>query len=207
MSKGKKENTILLTIVSVATFVVALAGATFAYFTARVSGNDEASSVVVNTAQIGTITFETTNEIKLEDAYPGITSNELEFSVAADDKSTTNVKYALVWDQIDNQFVEQSDLVYTLSGSSNNEDSNGLVPNVNEVQVPNTKATIGVGSLSPKETHTYRLSVKFKETGSNQNANQGKSFTGKIQVTTGDDQETYYNDQNKEGTSEKPSAY
>ena len=57
MNETKKGNTVLLTVIAVATLLVAVVGATFAYFTASVAGNDTASSVVVKTAQIGTITY------------------------------------------------------------------------------------------------------------------------------------------------------
>ena len=60
----------------------------------------------------------------------------------------------------------------------------------------------------PGETHSYHLTLKFLETYSDQNSNQGKTFTGKIQVTTGDDttNEYYYNSANPSGTTEEPSS-
>ena len=56
-NSNRKGNTILLTVIAVATLLVAVVGATFAYFTASVSGNESAKSVIVNAATIGTITF------------------------------------------------------------------------------------------------------------------------------------------------------
>ena len=52
MKEKQKSNTVILTIILSATFLVVMVGATFAYFTAKVSGNDTASSVVVNTASL-----------------------------------------------------------------------------------------------------------------------------------------------------------
>lgn len=203
MNETKKGNTVLLTVIAVATLLVAVVGATFAYFTASVAGNDTASSVVVKTAQIGTITYTNGNEVKLDNAYPGATSETKTFTVAADASATANVNYSLNWTNVTNGFVNKEDLVYTLTGA-NSDASNTtttLVTKTNEV-VPSANTLIGSSVLKPGETHTYSLTVKFKETGSDQNANQSKSFTGKIEVSTGD----YYNDANQSGTTTAPSA-
>jgi len=204
MTSTNKGNTILLTVIAIATFLVALVGATFAYFTATVKGNDQAKSIIIKTAQIGTVTFNTTNELKLENAYPGATSNTVTFTVAADANSSVNVNYTLKWAELVNDFVG-TDLVYTLTGESTNATDASLVTAQNEVVVPTAAGIIGSGVLRPGETHTYSLTVKFKETGLDQNANQGKTFNGKIEVTTGDT-DTYYNDANKSGTTTKPTA-
>lgn len=204
MDNNKKGNTVLLTVIAVATLLVAVVGATFAYFTATVTGNDTASSVVVSTAKVGTITYTNGNELTLTNAYPGATAS-ITFTVASANDSTTNVKYGIAWDSITNGFVTKSDLVYTLTGS--NSGNAGTVINVaSETQVPDTAGTIAsTGVLAPGETHTYTLTVTFKETGVDQNSNQGKNFVGRIQVNTGDT-ETYYNDANKSGTSTQPTA-
>lgn len=203
MNETKKGNTVLLTVIAVATLLVAVVGATFAYFTASVAGNDTASSVVVKTAQIGTITYTNGNEVKLDNAYPGATSETKTFTVAADTSATADVNYSLNWTNVTNGFVNKEDLVYTLTGA-NSDASNTtttLVTKTNEV-APSANTLIGSSVLKPGETHTYSLTVKFKETGSDQNANQSKSFTGKIEVSTGD----YYNDANQSGTTTAPSA-
>lgn len=206
MSEEKKGNTVLLTVIAVATLLVAVVGATFAYFTASVAGNDTASSVIINTAKIGTITYENGTDLKLENAYPGATSDPITFTIASDAKANVDVKYSIAWKNVTNGFT--GDLYYTLTGANETDaaDKTGLVANVTEQAVPatTTSQVIGVGTIKPNQTHRYTMSVHFKETGSDQNANQGKSFTGKIEVSTGDDDETYYNDANKEGTTTKP---
>lgn len=213
MNETKKGNTVLLTVIAVATLLVAVVGATFAYFTASVAGNDTASSVVVKTAQIGTITYTNGNEVKLDNAYPGATSNEVKFTIALDQDATTSVHYTLKWVNVTNDFDPSSDLVYSLKGTDQSTGSveNGeqpkLIDDITDKEVPTTSGTIiGSGIVSGASIHEYTLTVKFKETGIDQNSNQGKAFTGKIEVFTGDNGETYYNDANKSGTSEKPNA-
>lgn len=213
MKEKQKSNTVILTIILSATFLVAMVGATFAYFTAKISGNDTASSVIVNTASLGTITYTNGTELKLENAYPGATSNEVKFTIALDQDATTSVHYTLKWVNVTNDFDPSSDLVYSLKGTDRSTGSveNGeqpkLIDDITDKEVPTTSGTIiGSGIVSGASIHEYTLTVKFKETGIDQNSNQGKAFTGKIEVFTGDNGETYYNDANKSGTSEKPNA-
>ena len=162
MNETKKGNTVLLTVIAVATLLVAVVGATFAYFTASVAGNDTASSVVVKTAQIGTITYTNGNEVKLENAYPGATSETKTFTVAADASATANVNYSLNWTNVTNGFVNKEDLVYTLTGA-NSDASNTtttLVTKTNEV-APSANTLIGSSVLKPGETHTLLPLWKF----------------------------------------------
>ncbi len=54
--RTNKSNTMLLTVIAIATLLVAVIGATFAYFTAQVGGAESASTVIVEGVQL-TITF------------------------------------------------------------------------------------------------------------------------------------------------------
>lgn len=48
----KNKNTLLLTVIAIATLLVAVIGATFAYFTAQLSGSEDSSSVIVTAANL-----------------------------------------------------------------------------------------------------------------------------------------------------------
>lgn len=68
---GGKSSTILLTVIGIATLLVVVTGATFAYFAAIVNGDDTATSVYVKAATDGrTITFEGGDPLKLSGIYP-----------------------------------------------------------------------------------------------------------------------------------------
>ena len=54
-----KKNTMLLTVIAVATLLVAVVGATFAYFSVTVSGNNTATNVTGNTGKVATLTYKT----------------------------------------------------------------------------------------------------------------------------------------------------
>ena len=212
MSDNKKGNTVLLTVIAIATLLVAIVGATFAYFTASVTGNAEASSVIVRTAEIGSIVYENGTELKLENAYPGAYSNTITFTITSSADSTVDVAYAINWVNVTNDFVAKDDLVYTLTGEAKKLDGTAgtgtVVPSQLNKVAPSTSGVIGSGVLAAGgEVHTYTMQMHFKETGSDQNINQGRNFVGKIEVTTSDSGELYYTDQAKSGTTEIPSAY
>ena len=99
----EKKNTILLTVIAVATLLVAVVGATFAYFTAT-SGTDGdgASTGAVNTATVASVKLTTaqTGSTNLT-VYPG-TTNYAGMSVIASKEGTDSANY---------------DITYTLNGS------------------------------------------------------------------------------------------
>ena len=200
----KKGNTVLLTIIAVATLLVAVVGATFAYFTASVKTDGDPQSVIVKTATIGTITYKDGDVINLQNALPG-DSDSKDFTIESGEGSTQNVNYSIEWDSVDfkNEFsstVENvPELYYSLTCTGSNK------PATKEMTpVPESAGPIATGTLGPGESQTCTLKVLFRETGSTQDSNQGKSFTGKIKVTTGDS--AYYNNSNTSGTNTQPSS-
>lgn len=68
---GGKNNTILLTVIAIATLLVVVTGATFAYFAAVVRGNDTASSINITAANTGqTLTLGGGEKVELTNIYP-----------------------------------------------------------------------------------------------------------------------------------------
>lgn len=199
--EGRKKDTIFLSVIGIATLLVAIIGATFAWFSATVTGNETASSVTVTTATLGII-YTNGNEIVLDRVEPQDTSDSATSALIATDQTKTftiepaesaNVvqNYTINWDIATFDFAQKEELVYSLSGkitgspTGGNEAGTLVATKTGEAMPANTGVTaIGTGQVSPGETHTYTLTVWFKETGSNQNYNQGKTFRGKIYVTT-----------------------
>ena len=94
----EKKNTILLTVIAVATLLVAVVGATFAYFTAT-SGTDGdgASTGEVKTATVASVKLTTAEVGKTTNTvYPG-TMNYAAMSVAASKEGTDSANYTLTY--------------------------------------------------------------------------------------------------------------
>ena len=133
-------------------------------------------------------------------------SGKVSFSIAASNSSTNAIPYAINWTNVENTFTNDSkDLVYTLTHTDSEDGTYVSVDG--EQPCPSGPEQIGDnGSLPAGKTHSYELTVTFKETYSDQNSDQGKHFYGKIEVTTGGASELYYNSANSTGTSSKPTA-
>ena len=105
MNENNKGTTILLTVIGVATLLVAVVGATFAYFTANVKDvNPDKTDVNVSAATVGTITFTHGDTITLQNAYPGDLDSKT-FTIAADATSTIPVEYNIYLTVTNNTFI------------------------------------------------------------------------------------------------------
>jgi len=69
MEKGK-NNAILLTVIGIATLLIAIVGATFAYFSAQTTYNDNASTLTVQTSNGGTTSITGGEDITVNNIYP-----------------------------------------------------------------------------------------------------------------------------------------
>ena len=68
----EKKNTILLTVIAIATLLVAVVGATFAYFTAQVTTtNDENKTTTVKTYALANAVMDMGSSVVSADVYPG----------------------------------------------------------------------------------------------------------------------------------------
>ena len=67
----EKKNTILLTVIAIATLLVAVVGATFAYFTASVTTTNENPTTTVNTKKMASATMKVSGDVDPKEAYPG----------------------------------------------------------------------------------------------------------------------------------------
>ncbi len=111
--RNNKSNTMLLTVIAIATLLVAVIGATFAYFTAAISNTETASTVIVQGTTL-TISFADGNPslaaseglvpVKANNNTfdPVITKN---FSLTASNPSTATVNYSLYLVVTSNTFV------------------------------------------------------------------------------------------------------
>ncbi|MEG1015863.1 MAG: hypothetical protein RSB00_01435 [Bacilli bacterium] len=203
--ENNKGQTIFLSVIGVATLLVAIIGATFAYFTASVAGNDKASSILVNTATIASINFQDGPLISLANALPGDSATKnFTVALAGTDSTTVDMSYEVLLTTTNSGI---TDLKYTLT-------STGGTPVPAGQQALGTTVTnkkIGTGTFlagatGPARSHSWSLVILFPETGSNQNTQQGKSFTGAVQVKFAGGNDIYYNNSNTGGTGTKPTV-
>ena len=173
VEKLKKISTRKVVLFSILAFMLVLVvGTTYAYFTARVIGNDEAKNTQVY-AGIMSLKLDGTQELNANNMLPGATK-EVEFSV--ENTGTLTTTYELDMKEVYNDFSPKTDLVYTLEQDGNIITTETEAPSIDEILIP---AVV----IEPNKKQTYKLKLTFKETGKDQNTNQNKTFTGKIQIS------------------------
>ena len=150
----------------------------YAYFSIKVSGNDNAKDVVVNA---GTLSLVYTDgpEIKVENIRPGKTITK---EVTVKNTGTLDTNYNIIWQSLTNE-ITNDELV--LSATCERLNSAGTVEGTCESisQAPISDTTIAKKiSIESGITHKYTFTITFKETNANQNYNQGKKFSGVLGI-------------------------
>src|SRR5574344_1086036 len=168
----KKKEIITLIVVIALTLIITGVGS-YASFTTNVTGNTTAHPDVV-TAGTMSITYADGAEVSLANAIPGDTVTKL-FSVTNTGNVATN--YDVYLSELNNQFVDQTDLAYSLVSTDGGYSTSG------DVQIPSASGKIVTNqTIAASETHTYTLTIKFLAKDEAQDDNQGKTFSAKIQV-------------------------
>ena len=191
---SERGRNIFMSVVGVATLLVAVIGATFAYFSITVSGNNTASSINITAATAAAVTFDGTGAgISVTNIYPGW-SQAKTFTVKTTGASNTNdtIQYTIQLKTTNaalaSAATNSKEFNYSLSGTKN---GNGtLATTVTKADMPKTtgNTTIGTGTLKGNETHTYTLTIEVAERGSAQNYLQGKAYAGIVQINVADSQ-------------------
>ena len=199
MKDNSKTNTLLLTVIGVATLLVAVIGATFAYFSAQVSGLEGQKEDVIKSATVGT-TFIGGTEVTAANIYPKEEAwGTKKFSITSNSSTgvTTSYNISLVIDANDkadgvtpNKTFESGALSYTLTGEENGASTPGTLASsdgaITELSAGESillgTATIN-GNAGKTVTQAYKLKFFFKDTGKDQNANQGAQFKAHIVIS------------------------
>jgi len=189
--KRNRSNTILLSIIGIATLLIAVIGTTFAYFNAVLTGNENPSPVRVTTGVMA-MHFEGGPSINVQNIYPRSEAWATKtFSIQG--TTTTNVRlyYSISLVINENTFGEDSDrddvLVFTLEVDETSSNNGGTIAEMGETNIPRVgPVPIGTGyfegPIDGTATHTYHLRLFFPDRGFNQDAEQGKIFRAHIHV-------------------------
>ena len=211
---GGKNNTILLTVIAIATLLVVVTGATFAYFAAVIRGNDTASSISITAAKTGqTLLLGGGEEVRLTNIYPKgtaagsewVTKNISLSSNALEENTGTSV-YAFTI-SIDNNTFDFKDgetevkdgtenIKYTFTYDEENSKAtfaDNTTPS--GTTTPTTfvsGATIGTGTVKNSAANrvAYVLKVYYDNASYNQNNGKQREFSFHIGYTWKDSNDT-----------------
>lgn len=189
----KKGTTVLLTVIGIATLLVTLVGATFAFFTATVDDQNEGTNnVVITAANLGTITYSHGNQIVMDNIYPGATKN-VDFSVESAAGTTADVDYE-VWLVVEENTFTTDNLKATLTlPASNTTATLNNFPAGGSLKGFTTGNEYKIATATNKavSTDTWNMSVVLTETNLPQNDDQGRVFRARIEVRVQGDGLTY----------------
>ena len=214
MKDNSKTNTLLLTVIGVATLLVAVIGATFAYFTAEVGGGESSTTVKMN-AGVLKINFTNGNNVQTTEGFEPTKAavecekkegayycDQAQYSPVATKKFTlTGTNSTLASDNMkmpytiklvvtQNQFSTGA-IKYTLTGTK--EGGNAAAGEL--VQIPNwvgvatgaaDAAVLGSGYFLPgtETIHKYKLDIYFPDNHINQDTDKNKVFGAKVEIST-----------------------
>lgn len=152
--------------------VLSIIGASYAYFSANPS--NKTSQTIIKSETNFTLAFQDGPEINVSKLFPGESLTKT-FSVSNDnDRSGI---YNIDFSSITNTLATPTDFTYILISSDGGK-------NIPATTFPITDTTIATEiGIEPHSTHTYKLIINFKETNTNQNENQAKKLSFKIQIT------------------------
>lgn len=185
---GGKSSTILLTVIGIATLLVVVTGATFAFFAAQVTGANNATSVQIKAASDGTsITMEGFDQITLAGIYPKadawVENKEVSFTLPGVSGSTTVSSYSFDLVVTSNDFANNY-LTFTFakkSLSANVSDESGTA---SKTAINGTTGVTNIAhgkvARNAETTVVYYLNVYFDE--KNENQNDGEEHTAVFYV-------------------------
>ena len=187
-----------LVIITVLTITMVMVGVTFAYFTTKMNGTN--GSVNLSTMKVGDITFDGgadfTNSTDIEPGWKETKTFTIT-TPATDVKSTVYIRLDYT-----NDF---QDLTWSLIGSGANSEITGVIPTAS-TSTTVTLVTLTINPSSSAQTFNYSLTVELPDKTTNQDYDQGKTFTGTLYADLGNGINTiYYNSSNKNGTTTAPS--
>lgn len=171
----KNKNTLLLTVIAIATLLVAVIGATFAYFTAQLGGSEDSSTVIVTAANLyidyegGTATLVSNADTRVEPSKEEVPFITKSFSLTPNLNDTEQIAYL--------------NLPYTVN----------LVVTKNTFELKNALTTASIsykltntGSKGIASDATYKPIPYYNEGNENPSGDAGNGKLGNITIYAND---------------------
>ena len=162
----------------IALLLLLTTGLSYAYFSASISGNENAKNVVVEAGTLK-LTYTDGPAINAQHIKPGWTTTK---TVSVKNNGTLDAYYNVIWQSLTNT-ITKNELV--LSATCQRLNASGTVEGTCESisQAPISDMTIAKKiSIEAGITHKYTFTILFKETNADQNYNQGKEFNGVLGI-------------------------
>lgn len=183
---NSKGNIVLLTIIAVATLLVAVVGATFAYFGAIVPGTESSTPIEITSGTLST-EYDSNKIIHFENGDLVNNSVAKSFDITGVVTGSTNLNYEADLIVKQNTYNEGS-LVYTITSSNISENGTIIASSTEPVIIPSGESTINLGQgafagpITTGATHKYTLNISYTDSSNNGYNDIGKIFDSEIVV-------------------------
>jgi len=168
---------IIISMCAIILLVLTLFGITYAYFTAKVQGNKNDTSIEVSAAMLKLEYNGENSYVEVEGLLPGETIESKIFSVRNTGTKTIE-NYDVILENLVNELSRYEDLTYELTCTSSDgkecNSSNGVFPKTNQVIATNT--------IDSGVKHNYILKLTYKDTNTDQSIDMNKEIIAKVNI-------------------------
>ena len=187
--KDLKENNVTVVVLIVILTMIIGVSLSYAFFSARISGTESESTIVMEAGSLSIEYTDLSNVISVSKVYPReeawVTK---EFKVTG--TNTTNlVLFYKIKIVLDNNEFEGLGLSYSLE-SENTGNNGNIIPSISKEYIGKDDVNLGQGYFvntgSTSKEHKYTLKIYFKNNGEDQNYLQGAKFAAHIEIESGD---------------------
>ena len=162
----------------IALLLLLTTGLSYAYFSASISGNENAKNVVV---EAGTLSLVYTDgpEIKAQNIKPGWSTTK---EVSVKNTGTLDTNYNVIWQTLTNE-ITNNEMVISATCQRLNASGTveGTCESISQAAISDMTIAKRV-SIESGITHKYTFTILFKEINADQNTNQGKKFNGVLGI-------------------------
>lgn len=164
--RNERGNIVLLTVISVATLLVAVAGATFAYFSATMPGSESPTTIEVTG---GTVFVECNGSSTIsgpQNVSANASLGKRTLTVNGNVAGSTNLHYdaKLI---VNNNTYADGELVYIITSTNTSNNGSTISSTSEPVAIPKGASTINLGNgkfagpIPSGATHTYTIEIKY----------------------------------------------
>ena len=162
----------------IALLLLLTTGLSYAWFSASISGNENAKNVVV---EAGTLSLVYTDgpEIKVQNIKPGWSTTK---EVSVKNTGTLEANYNIIWQTLTNEITNNEMVISATCQRLNSAGTvEGTCESISQAAISDMTIAKRV-SIESGITHKYTFTILFKETNADQNTNQGKKFNGVLGI-------------------------
>ena len=162
----------------IALLLLLTTGLSYAWFSASISGNENAKNVVV---EAGTLSLVYTDgpEIKAQNIKPGWSTTK---EVSVKNTGTLDTNYNVIWQSLTNEITNNEMVISATCQRLNSVGTvEGTCESISQAAISDMTIAKKI-NIEAGITHKYTFTILFKETNADQNTNQGKKFNGVLGI-------------------------